>query len=133
VREIARRIGRPASTVSRELARNTATHRYAPYRASVAQAAADRRARRPKARRLATLVGLRREVQERLEENHSPQQIARRLRRDFPTDPEMWVSHESIYQALYVQGRGGLRRQLTHHLRTGRGGCQVLCVNGLLL
>jgi IS30 family transposase len=120
VREIGRRIGRPASTVSRELARNTARYRYAPYRASVAQAAADRRARRPKTRRLADNRALCRQVQERLEENHSPQQIARRLRRDFPNDPEMWVSHESIYQALYVQGRGGLRRELTAHLRTGR-------------
>src|SRR5689334_7299481 len=120
VRETARRVGRPASTVSRELIRNTATYRYAPYRASVAQAQADRRARRPKTRKLAGCARLRQEVQDRLEENHSPQQIARRLRRDFPTDPEMWVSHESIYQALYVQGRGGLRRELTHHLRTGR-------------
>ena len=59
-------------------------------------------------------------MQERLEQNHSPQQIARRLRREFPDDPEMWVSHETIYQALYVQGRGGLRRELTTHLRTGR-------------
>ena len=119
VREIARRIGRPASTVSRELARNSTGQR-GRYRASKAQAEADRRAGRPKQRRLATNLPLRKQVQERLEENHSPQQIARRLRREFPNDPEMWVSHESIYQALYVQGRGGLRRELTTHLRTGR-------------
>ena len=50
----------------------------------------------------------------------SPEQIAGRLRVDFPNEPEMWVSHETIYQSLYVQGRGGLRRELTQHLRTGR-------------
>jgi IS30 family transposase len=118
VREIGRRIGRPASTVSRELRRACVGQRG--YRASTAQAEADRSARRPKQRKLATGLLLRTQVQQRLEENHSPQQIAKRLRLDFPNDPEMWVSHESIYQALYVQGRGGLRRELTAHLRTGR-------------
>jgi IS30 family transposase len=63
---------------------------------------------------------LRREVQDRLRSNHSPEQIARRLREDFPDDPEMWVSHETIYQSLFVQARGGLKRELTRHLRTGR-------------
>jgi transposase, IS30 family len=123
VREIARRIGRPPSTVSRELARNSTGHRGV-YRAGKAQAEAERRARRPKQRRLAISGPLRALVEAGLEKNHSPQQIARRLRRQFPNDPEMWVSHESIYQALYqalyVQGRGGLRRELTQHLRTGR-------------
>jgi transposase, IS30 family len=118
VREIARRIGRPASTVSRELRRPCVGQRG--YRASTAQAEADRSARRPKQRKLATHPLLRQQVQERLEENHSPQQIAARLRADFPNDLEMRVSHETIYQALYVQGRGGLRRELTAHLRTGR-------------
>jgi IS30 family transposase len=69
---------------------------------------------------LAVNLMLRREVQNRLNERHSPEQIARRLREDFPDDPEMWVSHETIYQSLYVQGRGGLRRELTACLRTGR-------------
>jgi IS30 family transposase len=59
-------------------------------------------------------------VQDRLQLNHSPEQVARRLREEFPGDPEMWVSHETIYQSLYVQGRGALKRELTAHLRTGR-------------
>lgn len=125
VREIARAIGRDPSTVSRELRRvshspaTTGLRRRA-YRASTAQADADARAKRPKAAKLATNLRLRREVQARLGENHSPEQIAARLREDFPDDPEMWVSHETIYQALYVQGRGALKRELVKHLRTGR-------------
>jgi IS30 family transposase len=63
---------------------------------------------------------LRREVQDRLLRDDSPEQIAARLRLDFPADPEMWVSHETIYQSLYVQSRGGLKRELATHLRTGR-------------
>src|SRR5215204_1805847 len=81
---------------------------------------AETQARRPKQRKLAVRLPLRAQVQARLEENHSPQQIAARLPEDFPDDLEMRVSHETIYQALYVQGRGGLRRELTTHLRTGR-------------
>ena len=118
-REIGRRLGRPASTVSRELARNTTSVQRG-YRARTAQARAEANAARPKPRVLATNLPLQRQVQARLEENHSPQQIAARLRDDFPNDLEMRVSHETIYQALYVQGRGGLRRELTAHLRTGR-------------
>ncbi len=91
-----------------------------PYRASIAQADADYRCRRPKQARLATNLRLRREVQDRLVDDHSPEQIARRLRQDYPDDPEMWVSHETIYQSLYVQSRGGLKRELARHLRTGR-------------
>jgi IS30 family transposase len=86
----------------------------------VAQADADRKARRPKPAKLATNLVLRREVQSRLTQNHSPEQIARRLRHDFPDDAEMRVSPETIYQSIYVQGRGGLRRELAKHLRTGR-------------
>jgi IS30 family transposase len=63
---------------------------------------------------------LRHEVQTRLNQRHSPEQIARRLREDFPDDPEMWVSHETIYQSIYVQGRGALKRELALCLRTGR-------------
>ena len=75
---------------------------------------------RPKQAKLATNLVLRRHVQAKLELNHSPEQISRRLRQDFPDDPEMQVSPESIYQSIYVQGRGGLRRELAKHLRTGR-------------
>jgi IS30 family transposase len=125
VREIARRLGRDPATISRELRRvkherrPSDRHRI-PYRASTAQADADEKARRPKDAKLARNLPLRREVQARLKENHSPEQIAGRLREDHPYDPEMWVSHETIYQALYVQGRGALKRELTRHLRTGR-------------
>ena len=126
VRAIARALGRSPSTISRELRR--VQYSYGPkdrYRArryvpSVAQADADRAARRPKPAKLATNVRLRQEVQDRLGDNHSPEQIARRLRVDFPDEPEMWVSHETIYQSLYVQSRGALKRELTQHLRTGR-------------
>jgi transposase, IS30 family len=122
VRAIARELGRDPATISRELRRNAnGEGRYLP---AAAQARADRRARdRGLAgcpARLSTNLQLRREVQDHLVRNHSPEQIARRLRQDHPDDPEMWVSHETIYQSLYVQARGGLKRELTRHLRTGR-------------
>lgn len=122
VREIARRLGRHPSTISRELRRlpTPPSGRRAPYRASTAHADAERKARRPKPAKLATQLPLRRQVQDRLKQNHSPEQIAARLRLEFPDDPEMHVSHETIYQALYVQARGALKRELVRHLRTGR-------------
>jgi transposase, IS30 family len=123
VREIARALGRSPGTISRELQRVKRgpgdPHRSG-YRASRAQADADEKAKRPKQARLATELRLRRQVQARLKDNHSPEQIANRLRADFPEEPEMWVSHETIYLALYVQGRGALKRELVKHLRTGR-------------
>ena len=151
VREIGRRLGRSPSTISRELRRNAPAR--GGYRATVAQLHAERRARRPKAARLAIDEGLRRYVQERLagqvrqpdgaavpgpavkawkgrnrprrEDRRwstawSPEQISNRLRLDFPDDESMRISHEAIYQSLYVQGRGALRRELTACLRTGR-------------
>ena len=153
VREIARRLGRSPSTISRELRRNAATRGGSvDYRAGTAQWHADRRAGRPKTSKLAGNDKLRVYVQDRLggvvkrpdgtpvpgpqvrwvgrrhgprkdrrwAMSWSPEQIAHRLRLDFPDDESMRISHEAIYQALYVQGRGALRRELTACLRTGR-------------
>jgi transposase, IS30 family len=117
VRAIAAAIGRQPSTVSRELRRGRTRDGY---KASVGQARADRARRGPRRAKLASCLRLRREVQARLERKDSPAQIAGRLRVDFPDDPEMQVSAETIYQSLFVQGRGGLRRELASHLRTGR-------------
>ena len=117
VREIARRVGRDPSTISRELCRG---HTRRGYRPSVAQAKADTSRAAPRSAKLATNLALRREVQARLRLRESPEQIAGRLRIEFPDDPEMRVSPETIYQSLYVQARGGLKRELTAFLRTGR-------------
>jgi IS30 family transposase len=114
---IAREIGRHPSTVSRELKRAVGTRGY---RASMAQTHADRGRRGPRNAKLATNLRLRRDVQARLERHESPEQIAGRLKLDFPDEPEMWVSAETIYQSLYIQARGGLKRELTAYLRTGR-------------
>lgn len=121
--EIARRVGCHPSTVGRELALRSTTfndRRLPKYRASTAHAHAERSARRSAPSKLATSDRLRQVVQDQLEEEHSPEQISARLKIDFPDDAEMRVSHEAIYQALYVQGRGGLRRDLHKRLRTGR-------------
>ena len=153
VREIARKLGRSPSTISRELRRNAATRGgKLEYRASIAQWKAERQARRPKTAKLAENDQLRQYVQDRLAgevaapdgtpvrgpevrwagRRHgrrqdrrwatgwSPEQIANRLPVDFPDDGSMRISHEAIYQALYVQGRGALRRELSACLRTGR-------------
>ncbi len=153
VREIAWRLGRSPSTISRELRRNASTRTWRlDYKASIAQWHAERRARRPKVAKLATNERLRAYVQERLSgrvrgvdgkavgppgpkwngknkprrgdrrwvQGWSPEQIASRLQVDFPDDPSMRISHEAIYQALYVQGRGALKRELVACLRTGR-------------
>jgi IS30 family transposase len=153
VREIARRLNRAGSTISRELRRNAATRSGGlKYRATTAQWHAERAARRPKVAKLASNVALRRYVEDRLagriaqtdgtlldgprtvwrRRRHgprqarrwawawSPEQISARLRVDFPEDDTMRISHEAIYQSLYVQGRGALRRELTACLRSGR-------------
>jgi transposase, IS30 family len=90
------------------------------YRGRVGQDVADTKRKRPKGRRLESRPALLAEVVQRLEQRHSPEQIAERLRQDFPDDPEMWVSHETVYQALYVQPRGELARLVKTALRTGR-------------
>ena len=153
IRDIARRISRSPSTISRELRRNAATRSGGlEYRATTAQWHADRKAKRPKVAKLAAHDELRRYVQDRLEgmitaadgtrvpgpnvhwngrrhgrrqdrrwaASWSPEQMATRLKVDFPEDESMQISHEAIYHALYVQGRGALRRELVACLRTGR-------------
>jgi IS30 family transposase len=119
VRQIARALDRAPSTISRELARGTRRPKTG-YRATVAQALADARARRPKTALLCAHPRLEGYVAQQLRCKHSPEQISRRLLIAFPDDPEMRVSHETIYQSLYVQGRGALKRELTQCLRTGR-------------
>jgi IS30 family transposase len=116
-RAISRRMGRAASTVSREVGRSGGRHRY---RAAEAELAAARRRRRPKPTKLARLPGLRAEVVRRLKLYWSPQQISGWLKLEFAGDPDMQISHETIYITLYVQGRGQLRKELTKHLRTRR-------------
>jgi IS30 family transposase len=118
MRQIARRLGRSPSTISRELRRNACGG--GRYRATTAHALAYERASRPKPAKLVTNRRLRAIVEDDLAKRYSPEQIAGRLRRQFPEDREMWVSPETIYQSLYVQSRGALRRELTRHLRTGR-------------
>ncbi|MEH0520634.1 IS30 family transposase [Streptomyces europaeiscabiei] len=154
VREIARRLGRSPSTVSREVRRNASTRTYRlEYRASVAQWHAERRGRRPKTAKLVQNGRLREYVQDRLSGavqipdgtvvqgpqippwkgrnkphrqdrrwalSWSPEQIANRLKAEFPDDDSMRISHEAIYQALFIEGRGALERELVACLRTGR-------------
>lgn len=118
---IARQLGRHRSTVTREIARHRSGHdAKLGYRASGSQWRAQRNARRPKPAKLVVNEQLRELVQAMLTKKWSPRQIAATLKVEFPDRPEMWVSHETIYQSLYVQSRGALRRELTACLRTGR-------------
>ena len=114
---VARRLSRSVSTVSREVAANGGRKAYRPHRA---HRRAFEAAARPKRCVLAERPELATVVSEWLGELWSPQQIAQRLRAEFPHDPMMRVSHETIYLSLFVQGRGGLRRELTRCLRSGR-------------
>ena len=116
-RVIARHLGRAPSTVSRDVA---ATGHRERYRAWRADETAHQRAHRPKIAKLIAVPQLRRAVERGLRRRWSPQQIAARLVLDYPDDLEMRVSHETIYQSLFVQGRGALRQELTRCLRTGR-------------
>lgn len=116
-RAIAQQLGRWTSTVSREVGRNGGR---GAYRAVRAEAAAWERASRPKQCKLATHARLRRLVAAKLEAKWSPEQIAGWLKRQFPSQPELHVSHETIYRTLFLQARGALKRELTAHLRTQR-------------
>jgi IS30 family transposase len=140
IRSIACRLGRAPSTIMREIANNGAAqgltgryralHRFGAnrggwdaksgYSARIAQRRSEQRARRPKTSKLARCPLLRAEVQALLVKRYSPAQIAGLLAKTYPDRPEMQVSHETIYKALYVQGRGELRRELHRCLRTGR-------------
>jgi IS30 family transposase len=117
IRRIADRLRRAPSTVSREVSRNGGR---VAYRAVAAQRDTRLRERRPRPTRLARNPRLTAEVERMLRLRWSPVQIARRLRLEHPADEEMRVSHETIYRALYIQGRGELRRELVACLRTGR-------------
>ncbi|MDQ1646633.1 MAG: hypothetical protein QOJ50_2817, partial [Cryptosporangiaceae bacterium] len=119
IRAIAAELRRSPSTVSREVRRNRHPVSGA-YRPFAAQARADARRPRPKASKIAGSTELHQVIQDHLGRKRSPEQIAAVLRRDFPDRPEMQVAHETIYQALYVQGRGELRREVAAALRTGR-------------
>ena len=116
LRSIAQRLERSPSTVSREV---TANGGRGGYRIWPAHQRARARTRRPKLSKLDDPV-LCEKVTSWLEEFWSPDEISRRLRREFPDDPTMQISHETIYQSLYVQGRGELRRELARCLRSGR-------------
>jgi len=117
VRAIARRLGRAPSTVCREVVANGGPGRY---RACAADRRALRNMRRPKPAKLALCPRLREIVEGKLELCWSPRQIAAWLKLAYPDDPEMRVSHETIYLSLFVQARGALRKELTRCLRTGR-------------
>ncbi len=114
---ISRRLGRPTSTVSREVSRNGGRSHY---RAARADRLTCERARRPKASKLDQQPALRAFVENGLVVNWSPEQICGRLSAEFPDDDSMRLVHETIYQALFVQGRTGLNKELVAHLRSKR-------------
>jgi len=117
VRELARRLSRLPSTISREIARNGGRTQY---RARTADARAWDRARRPKRCRLAQSARLRAMVTAKLRQQWSPEQIAAWLQHTYPSDATMHVSHETIYRTLFIQARGALKQELTAHLRRRR-------------
>ena len=114
---IATRVGRAASSVSREVRRNGGRRGY---RAADAELAAAERRRRPKPCKLALQPRLYEVVVRRLGLDWSPQQISNWLKLEYAGDPEMQISHETIYLTLFVQARGTLRKELAQHLRTRR-------------
>jgi IS30 family transposase len=116
-RAIALEMGRAPSTISREVNANGGR---GSYRALRADDASYRRARRPKVAKLAQNRRLRAKVEAKLAAKWSPEEISGWLARTYPNDPELYVSHETIYQSLFVQGRGALRHELHVSLRSGR-------------
>ncbi|WP_425556341.1 IS30 family transposase [Kitasatospora nipponensis] len=119
IRSIAAELGRSPSTVSREIKRNRHPDSEV-YRPHAAQARADARRPRPKPRKIARSPELGDFIQEHLDRKWSPEQICQALRARFPERPEMHVVHETVYQTLYLQGRGELRREIAAALRSGR-------------
>lgn len=117
LRGIARELGRPVSTISREVQRNGGTQAY---RAAAAEQCAWTRAARPKIWRLASNAPLREVVSQRLREDWAPQQIAGWLKREYENQPQMQVSHETIYRSLFVQAKSTLNKELLAQLRSKR-------------
>ena len=115
---IAGRIGFSNSTVSREIVRGRL--KSGRYSAKRGQAVAVTNGKRPKPCKLVLNPALRARVEKDLSKRYSPQQVAARLRFDFPDNPEMWVHHNTIYESLYIQARGALRADLAKCLRSGR-------------
>lgn len=120
-RYIAQLLGRHPSTIYDEISRNGDT---ANYRAIEAQARAEANRARPKVRKLEASARLHDAVDDGLQQKWSPEQISKRLQQNHPDDPTMWISHETIYECLYLQARGVLRTELTIALRQGRT-CRV--------
>lgn len=115
--EMARRLGRHRGTIGREIGANGGRQHYRAYRA---HERAGEAALRPKQPWTETRPWLWDYVQDLIRAGCSPEQIAKRLRRDHPEEPQWWVSHEAIYQAVFVQAKGELRKELAACLRTGR-------------
>ena len=118
LRAIAAELGRAPSTVKREVDRNTTPKKR--YRAKVAHAKAFVNASRPQTSKIESYPALRARIIEDLGKKYSPQQIAGRLAKDFPDDPEMNVHHETIYRFIYLQPRGELKKEIAAALRSGR-------------
>ena len=118
MRQVAAELGRSPSTISRELRRNTVSNReYLPH---TAHRLSVQRRRRPRTPKILANAELRSYIEARLKKRWSPRQISRRMKKDFPDAPEMRVSTETIYQAIYVHARGELKRELAKQLRRGR-------------
>ena len=117
LRAIARHLGRAPSTISREVLRNGDRDSYRAWRAD---ARAARSARRPKLDKLRGNGRLRAEIEKRLKQRWSPEQISNRLRLEFPNDPAMRISHETLYRGVYLPKKHGLGRSLSAYLRSGR-------------